>query len=117
MKAVLKNYRQSPRKVRLLAGLIQGKRADLATVQLDNFIKRGSLPMKKLLASAVANSGKSASELVVKSARVDKGMVMKRFTPRAFGRASQILKKCSHIMIELSPVNITKTNSVKANTK
>ena len=113
MKASLKNYRQSPRKVRLLATLIQGKRADVADVQLDNYIKRGSLPMKKLLASAIANSGIPASELMVKSATVDKGVVMKRFKPRAFGRAAQILKKCSHIAIELSNIStakITKTN-------
>jgi large subunit ribosomal protein L22 len=99
MKAVLKNYRQSPRKVRLLASLIQGK--SVATTQLEHYIKRGALPMKKLLSSAVANSGKDPSSLIVKSARVDKGMVMKRQMPRAFGRASQILKKCSHIIIEL----------------
>lgn len=105
MKAILKNYRQSPRKVRLLATLIQGKNAEVALVQLDHFIKRGALPMKKLLAQAVANSGKKASELTVKSARVDKGLVMKRFTPRAFGRASQILKRSSHIAIELAEAN------------
>lgn len=103
MKATLKNYRQSPRKVRLLATLIQGKRADIAKVQLENYIKRGSLPMKKLLESAIANSGHKAEDLVVKSARVDKALVMKRFMPRAFGRAAQILKKSSHIMIELAP--------------
>lgn len=102
MKATLKNYRQSPRKVRLLATLIQGKRADIAKVQLENYIKRGSLPVKKLLESAIANSGKKAEELVVKSARVDKALVMKRFMPRAFGRAAQILKKSSHIVIELA---------------
>lgn len=101
MKAVLKNYRQSPRKVRLLASLIQGKSVIVAIDQLDHYIKRGALPMKKLLSSAVANSGKDINTLVVKSARVDKGMVMKRQMPRAFGRASQILKKCSHIIIEL----------------
>lgn len=104
MKAVLKNYRQSPRKVRLLATLIQGKNAQVAVTQLEHFIKRGALPMKKLLLSAIANSGKSATELIVKSATVDKGLVMKRFTPRAFGRASQILKKSSHIAIHLAEV-------------
>ena len=103
MKATLKNYRQSPRKVRLLASLIQGKSADIAKVQLENYIKRGSLPVKKLLESAIANSGLKAEDLVVKSARVDKALVMKRFMPRAFGRAAQILKKSSHIMIELAP--------------
>jgi large subunit ribosomal protein L22 len=101
MKAKLTNYRQAPRKVRLLAGLIQGKSADVALVQLEHYVKRGSLPMKKLLQSAIANSGKDASSLIVSSARVDKGIVMKRFMPRAFGRAAQILKKCSHIVIEL----------------
>ena len=102
MKAILKNYRQSPRKVRLLASLIQGKSVQVALDQLDNFIKRGALPMKKLLSQAVANSGKKVENLTVKSARVDKGLVIKRFTPRAFGRASRILKKNSHIIIELS---------------
>ncbi len=109
MKAVLKNYRQSPRKVRLIASLIQGKSVNVAMNQLEHYIKRGALPMKKLLASAVANSGKNPETLTVKSARVDKGMVMKRQMPRAFGRASQILKKCSHIVIELGEVNITNT--------
>ncbi|MDQ5957391.1 MAG: large subunit ribosomal protein [Patescibacteria group bacterium] len=108
MKAVLKNYRQSPRKVRLIADLIKGKRVDVAMQQLDLFIKRGSLPMKKLLAQAVANSGKEASSLVVKNATVDKGLVMKRYMPRAFGRASQILKRSSHIAIELSEAKTTK---------
>jgi large subunit ribosomal protein L22 len=75
--------------------------------QLDHYIKRGALPMKKLLASAVANSGKNPDTLTVKSARVDKGMVMKRQMPRAFGRASQILKKCSHIVIELGDITNT----------
>lgn len=102
MKAELKNYRQSPRKVRLLATLIQGKNAQVALTQLDHFVKRGSLPMKKLLSAAVANSGKNASELIVKSATVNKGVVMKRFMPRAFGRASQILKRSSHIAIKLA---------------
>jgi large subunit ribosomal protein L22 len=101
MKAVLKNYRQSPRKVRLITSLIQGKNVLVAENQLDNYIKRGSLPIKKLLTQAVANSGKKKEDLVIKSARVDKGLVYKRMMPRAFGRGAQILKKCSHIVIEL----------------
>lgn len=102
MKAVLKNYRQAPRKVRLIATLIQGKNAQVALNQLDHFIKRGSLPMKKLLLSAIANSGKNPESLVVKSARVDKGLVAKRLDPRAFGRAYQMQKRSSHIAIELA---------------
>ena len=84
MKATLKNYRQAPRKVRLIATLIQGKKVDVALYQLTAMIKRGALPIKKLLENAIHNSGKDASALVVKSATVDKGVVLKRSMPRAF---------------------------------
>jgi large subunit ribosomal protein L22 len=104
MKAVLKNYRQSPRKVRLLTSLIQGKNAELALMQLEQFIKRGALPVKKLLISAIANSGKDAKNLLIKSATVNKGLVMKRIMPRAMGRASQILKRTSHVAITLEDI-------------
>ena len=105
MKATLKNYRQAPRKVRLIVDLIKGKRVDIALSQLDQLIKRGSLPMKKLLLSAVANSKKSPESLVVDIATVDKGVVMKRSMPRAFGRAFPIHKHTSHITINLKEKN------------
>lgn len=101
MKAILKNYRQSPRKVRLIADLIRGKSVNTAVNQLDLLVKRGSLPVKKLLLNAVNNSNKNPADLFVKTIQVNKGLVMKRFMPRAFGRASQILKRSSHITIEL----------------
>ena len=102
MKASLHNYRQAPRKVRLIADLIKGKSAAQAQGILSHLIKRWSLPMKKLLDSAVANSGKPATELVVKSATVDKGVVIKRWMPRAMGRAFPIHKHTSHVVIELA---------------
>ena len=101
MKASLHNYRQAPRKVRLIADLIKGKSAAQAQGILSHLVKRGSLPMKKLLDSAVANSGKPATELVVKTATVDKGVVIKRWMPRAMGRAFPIHKHTSHVVIEL----------------
>jgi large subunit ribosomal protein L22 len=104
MKASLNNYRQAPRKVRLIATLIQGKTAIQAQGILAHLIKRGALPMKKLLDSAVANSGVSADALIVKSARVDKGVVIKRWMPRAMGRAFPIHKHTSHVIIELAKV-------------
>ena len=104
MKASLKSYRQAPRKVRLITDLVSGKRADKAQEILANLIKRGALPIKKLLDSAVANSGVAAKDLVVKSARVDKGVVIKRWMPRAMGRAFPIHKHTSHVVIELSKV-------------
>jgi large subunit ribosomal protein L22 len=101
MKAQLNNYRQAPRKVRLIATLVQGKSAAHAQAILSTMIKRGALPLKKLLDSAVANAGVPAADLVVKSARVDKGKVIKRFMPRAMGRAFPIHKHTSKVVIEL----------------
>lgn len=104
MKASLNNYRQAPRKVRLIAELIKGKSALQAQAILSHLIKRGALPIKKLLDSAVANAGVPASDLMVKTATVDKGVVIKRWMPRAMGRAFPIHKHTSKVYIELAPV-------------
>jgi large subunit ribosomal protein L22 len=104
MKAILKNYRQSPRKVRLITTLIQGKSVDVAIRELDLLIKRGSLPVKKVLLSAVANAvhaGKDRANLIVKESVTNEGLVLKRSMPRARGRAFPILKRSSHISITL----------------
>jgi large subunit ribosomal protein L22 len=104
MKASLKNYRQAPRKVRLIANLIKGKGVAIAEIELKHLAKRGALPMEKLLASAVANAkvlGADVENLIVKDVRVDKGLVMKRWMPRAFGRAAPIHKHASHVTITL----------------
>jgi len=105
MKAILSNYRQSPRKVRLVAGLVKGKQVALAIRELDVLTKRASLPLKKLIESAVANARHNgdiaAEDLVVKSMRVDKGVTMKRSMPRARGSASRINKRASNIVLEL----------------
>lgn len=104
MKAFLKNYRQSPRKVSLVAGLIKGKRVSEAFVLLENLPKRASLPVKKLLASAVSNakqSGVNEENLTIENITVDKGIVLKRFMPRARGSASRINKRTSHVKISL----------------
>jgi large subunit ribosomal protein L22 len=103
MKAFLKNYRQSPRKVRLVADVIRGKEVGKALETLKFVNKRAALPVEKLIRSAVANAKNSGETrtLVVKSIAVDKGTVMKRFMPRARGAASRINKRSSHITIEL----------------
>jgi len=103
--ATLTNYRQSPRKVRLLADLIRGKSVSRAILELEHAGKRGGTPLTKLILSAVANAkqeGKKAEHLVVSDIRVDKGIVMKRMMPRARGSAFQILKRSSHIVVTLS---------------
>jgi large subunit ribosomal protein L22 len=104
MKAVLKNYRQSPRKVRLLADLVRGKKVTDALRTLGFVNKRASEPFMKLIKSAEANArsqGFATDALVIKSVAVDKGTVLKRFMPRARGSASRILKRNSHISLEL----------------
>ena len=111
MKAFLKNYRQSPRKVRLVADLIKGKRVSEAFTQLKNLAKRASEPMDKLLASAVANAkqaGVNIEELYVENVTVNEGIVMKRSMPRARGSASRINKRTSHIMLTLTEKNTDK---------
>ena len=108
MKANIKNYRQAPRKVRLITDLVKGKPAIQAQAMLSRLIKRGSLPVKKLLDSAIANSGLPAEKLMVKSARVDKGVIMKRSMPRAMGRAFPIHKHTSNIVIELADLETSK---------
>ncbi len=104
MKAVLSNYRQSPRKVRLVADLVRGKRVSEALASLTFLDKRSSLPVKKLLESAVANAvqqGKKAEDLFVSKIAVDKGIVGRRFMPRARGSAAPINRRSSHISVEL----------------
>jgi len=104
MKAFLKNYRQSPRKVRLVGELIKGKRVADAFVELGALSKRASLPIEKLLASAVANAkqtGLAEENLFIENVTVDKGIVLKRSRPRARGSASRINKRTSHVRLSL----------------
>lgn len=115
MKAFLKNYRQSPRKVRLVASLVKGKGVEEALLELDFLVKRASLPLKKLLLSAISNAknlGKEKENLKVLEFRVDKGIIMKRSMPRAMGRASRINKRTSHITIVLGE-KIEKIKKIK----
>lgn len=106
MRASLRNYRQSPRKVRLLVDLIRGKQAPEAVTLLAFTPKRASLQVKKLLESAIANaahvSNIPADELYVSKATVDQGVTLGRWMPRARGSSSPIRKRCSHITIELA---------------
>ena len=111
MKAFLKNYRQSPRKVRLVADLIKGNRVAQAFTQLKALPKRASGPVHKLLTSAFSNAkqmGVSIDNLFVENVTVNKGIVMKRSMPRARGSASRINKRTSHIMLTLIEKNAEK---------
>ncbi len=104
MKAILKNYRQSPRKVRLIADLVRGKKVNKALSILQFADKRAAGPFAKVILSAQANAvnaGADSDKLFIKMVVVNKGTVMKRFRARARGSASRINKRNSHITVEL----------------
>lgn len=103
MKASLKNYHQSPRKVRLVADLVRGKTVAEARERLKFLPRRAAEPMVKLINSAAAASGVvDKDKLVINHLTVDGGFVFKRYRPRARGRASMIRKRTSHIKVELT---------------
>ena len=105
VKASLNNLRTSPRKVRLVADSIVGLNASAALVHLGHTVKKTSTPMEKLLKSALANAennfGLDKENMFVQSVLVGEGTKLKRWLPRAQGRATQILKRTSMIDIFL----------------
>lgn len=112
--AKLSNYRQAPRKVRLIADLVRGKSVERAVALLTMLPKRGAEPMLKLIKSAAANAKDTpASELYISSIEVNGGVVLKRHMPRARGRASQILKRTSHVTVALEKKAPKKEKAVK----
>ncbi|MBI5645070.1 50S ribosomal protein L22 [Candidatus Kaiserbacteria bacterium] len=116
MKALLKNYHQSPRKVRLVADMIRGKSIEDARVKLAFLAKKSSPAMLKLLESAIANarsSGKSADGLFVKTVTVNKGAVSRRFMPKARGRAARYAKTMSIVALELGSVQKVENSGQK----
>ncbi len=117
VKATLRNYRQSPRKVRRVAGLVQGKSVPRALLELQFAAKRSASPLAKLIESAAANAkerfGTGQGDLRVANITVDKGMVMKRSMPRARGRATPIRKKASHVTVTLNDTVLPKKGKIK----
>lgn len=114
--ASLNNYRQSPRKVRLVANLIKGKSVDQATAMLTFAPKVAATPMLKLLNSAVANAKNlnvAVDTLVVKGVTVNKGPIMKRMMPRARGRGFPIHKHTSHVVLTLDAGKVKKAKATK----
>lgn len=105
VKATLKNYRQSPRKVRLVADFVRGKSIERALVDLPFSMKKGALPITKLIESAAANAkerhGIEKEGLRIAAIAVDQGRVLKRFRPAARGRSRPIQKKMSRVTVVL----------------
>ena len=106
VKAVNKNVRSSPRKISLVLDHIRGKKVNIVLRDLDFIRKKISKDVSKTVKSAIANAENNKQydidNLYVKEAYVGKSLVMKRFRPRAKGRASPIKKPFSRITIILS---------------
>ncbi|MCP1146465.1 50S ribosomal protein L22 [Lysinibacillus endophyticus] len=105
-KAIARTVRIAPRKVRLVVDLIRGKQVGEAVAILRHTPKAASPVVEKVLKSAVANAEHNyeldVNNLVVSEVFVDEGPTLKRFRPRAQGRASAINKRTSHITLVVS---------------
>lgn len=105
-RAVARTVRIAPRKARLVIDLIRGKEVGEAFAILRHTPKAASPIIEKVLKSAVANAEHNydmdVNNLVITKAYVDEGPTLKRFRPRAMGRASAINKRTSHITIVVS---------------
>ena len=99
--SVLRYLRVTPRKTRAVVDTIRGKKVDEALAILDFTNRAAAAPLAKLLRTGVANAALSENldvdALIVKEIHVDQGPTLKRFRPRAMGRATQVQKKTSHV--------------------
>ena len=118
VRSVNKNVRSSTRKLNPILKAIVGKKADLAIRDLEFSDKRISHDIKKTLSSAVANAENNyqydIDKLIVKEAYCGKQLVMKRFRPRAKGRAAPIKKPYSNVTIILSEIKKVEKHGTKS---
>jgi len=105
-KASMSHARVAPRKARLVIDRIRGENVTQALATLENITRGSNSIVKKILQSAIANafekdSAVNPDDLIITEAQVDKGRTLKRIRPRAKGRATQILKRSSHITLSV----------------
>ncbi|MDE1919353.1 MAG: 50S ribosomal protein L22 [Patescibacteria group bacterium] len=103
--ATLQSHNQTPRKVRLVSDLVKGKKVQDALVALQFLPKRAAEPIAKLIKSAVANAkvaGENVDALKVQSITVESAGMLKKYMPRAFGRASLIRRRKSRVKVTLA---------------
>jgi large subunit ribosomal protein L22 len=102
-KAVVRHVRMSPRKMRIVANMVRGKRVDEAMGLLKLMPKKGAYVIRKLLISAVANAEQQGEvdvdKLLIRDCNVDNGPILKRWMPRSMGRANRIQRRTSHVTV------------------
>lgn len=120
IKASLNNLRMSPRKIRLVADIVRGLPTAKAFDQLKFINKKAAFPVAKLLKSAIANSVNNfdldKDNLYIKAITVDEGASLRRWAPKAHGRATIIRKRSAHIEITLSEVKESGKKTAKKQT-
>jgi len=111
--ATLRNYRKSPRKVRLVTRFVSGKPAVDAVEELRFAKKHAAQAVRKVIESALANARVKGlrDDLIIRTITVNEGMTLKRGMPRARGSMSLIRKRTSHIFVELEERDITHQQS------
>ena len=105
-RATLQSHNQSPRKVRLVADLVKGKKIPAALATLQFLPKRASEPLMKLIKSAAANAkekGENPDNMTVQSIVVEGAGMLKKYMPRAMGRATIIRRRKSRLKVTLAP--------------
>jgi large subunit ribosomal protein L22 len=102
-KAILRKFRQSPRKVRMVADMIRGRKVDEALSILKFQPRKAARMLSKVLTSAIANATENekadADQLVVKAVAIDPGPVEKRWLARSMGRANRLNRRTSHVTV------------------
>ncbi len=115
-KATLSNFRQAPRKMRMVVNAVRGKSVTEALTNLDFIAKKASSPVKTLIMSALANAKAldiPTENLIVKTIKVDGGKIMYRRMPAARGSAHPIRKRTSSVFVELGEKEVkAKKNKV-----
>ena len=117
--ATLRNYRQAPRKMRMVADTVRGKKVSDVLTNLDFIAKRASLPIKTLIKSALANAKAQdipTEHLIVKVIKVDSGKILYRRRPAARGSAHTVRKRTSAIFVELGEAPQAKNKNAQATT-
>lgn len=113
VQATLTNLRISPRKTRLVTRALVGSSVDEALLQLRKQTKKASSPISKLLESAIANAehnhSLSRKDLIVEDIRVGDGMRLKRWLPRAFGRATPLIRRGCNVTVIVTSNGATPT--------
>ena len=112
--AKLSYVRVAPRKLRVIANMVRGKPVTQAINHLRFLNRAGSREIFKLLVSAVANAEDQGDidvdDLVIRTVMVDQGPALRRWRPRAHGRATKVKKYTSHVFVEIAPQNVGGAN-------